>query len=266
MTTTDLFAVDHRSVSPSLDGKVALVTGGSSGIGRATALAFAACGAAVVVADVGDGGGTVVAEELHAAGHKARFVHADVSNPEEVARLVATTISEFGALDIAFNNAGIEGTTQPLHECTIDDWTRTIEVDLTGVFLCMREQLRVMLEHGGGSIINNSSVAGLVGFEGAAPYVSAKHGIIGLTRTAALEYATKGIRVNAVCPGVIDTPMVRRAAHGDAEMRKRFVQMEPVQRLGTPAEVANLVVWLASDASTFVTGQAIAVDGGLVAR
>lgn len=266
MATTQLIAVEHRSVAPSLEDKVAIVTGGSSGIGRATAHALAGCGATVVVADVSDAAGSIVAEELQASGHTARFVHTDVARDEEVAALVRRTVSEFGQLDIAFNNAGIEGASLPLHECTTEEWTRTIDVDLGGVFLCMREELRVMAERGAGVIVNNSSVAGLVGFEQAAPYVAAKHGIVGLTKAAALEYAAHGIRVNAVCPGVIDTPMVTRVATEGSELRERLVQMEPVHRFGTPEEVANVVVWLASDAASFITGQAIAVDGGLVAR
>jgi NAD(P)-dependent dehydrogenase (short-subunit alcohol dehydrogenase family) len=266
MSTTDLLAIEHRSVAPNLDGKVAIVTGGSSGIGRATARALAGCGASVVVADVSEELGELCADEIRTSGHMAHFVHTDVSQPEQVTELVSRTIVDFGRLDIAFNNAGVEGETAPLHECTLDNWNRTIGIDLTGVFLCMREQVAVMLDHGGGSIINNSSVAGLVGFEGIPAYTAAKHGIVGLTKSAALDYATKGIRVNAVCPGVIDTPMVQRFTHGDPDALAAMEQMEPVGRLGAAQEVANLVVWLASDAATFVTGQAIAVDGGFVAR
>lgn len=175
-------------------------------------------------------------------------------------------MQEFGGLDVAFNNAGVEGTPAPLHETTPEAWARTVAVDLTGVWSCLRHEVPAMLRRGGGSIVNCSSVAGLVGFPAMAAYVASKHGVVGLTRTAALEYATEGIRVNAVCPGVIDTEMVARFTHDTAEAEEALLASEPVGRMGRPEEIADAVVWLCSERSSFVTGQAIAVDGGFVAR
>jgi NAD(P)-dependent dehydrogenase (short-subunit alcohol dehydrogenase family) len=189
-----------------------------------------------------------------------------VSDPGGVAELVHGCVDRFGRLDFAFNNAGIEGTQAPTAECTVENWNRTIAVNLTGVFLCMHEEIPRMLQSGGGVIVNNSSVAGLVGFAGIPAYAASKHGILGLTKTAALEYATQGIRVNAVCPGVIDTEMIARFTHGDSEIAEQMVQTEPVGRLGGAAEIADAVVWLCSDRASFVTGHALAVDGGFVAR
>lgn len=247
------------------DDKVAIVTGGSAGIGRATARAFAREGASVVVADIDATRGAQVAAEITDAGGRAQFFATDVAVDADVERVVARTVDAFGRLDLAFNNAGVEGAPAPTPECTPESWARTIAVNLTGVWSCMRHEIPRMLEHGG-AIVNCASVAGIVGFPGLSAYVASKHGVIGLTKTAALEYAQAGIRVNAVCPGVIDTDMVRRFTHGDAAATADLVATEPVGRMGTPDEIAAAVVWLCSPGSTFVTGHALVVDGGFVAR
>lgn len=249
-----------------LTGKVAIVTGASTGIGRAAALALAAEGAQVALVDVDEARGEQVAREIDHKGGRAIFIEADVSDDDAVASTVQRTVDELGGLDIAFNNAGIEGEPRPTHECTPENWDRTLAVNLTGVWSCMRHQIPVMLERGGGSIVNCASVAGLVGFPTIPAYVASKHGIVGLTRTAALEYAEQGLRVNAVCPGVIDTEMVERFTGHDPDAEAALLASEPVGRIGHPEEIADAVVWLSSDRSSFVTGQAIAVDGGFVAR
>jgi NAD(P)-dependent dehydrogenase (short-subunit alcohol dehydrogenase family) len=249
-----------------MQGKVAVVTGAAAGIGRATALAFGREGANVVLSDVDAERGEKTAAQVAELGVEAIFVRADVSVGAEVRELVRRTVERFGRLDYAFNNAGIEGSQSPVGECTIENWDRTIAVNLTGVFFCMHEEIPAMLAGGGGAIVNNASVAGLVGFAGIPAYTASKHGVVGITKATALDYATSGIRVNAVCPGVIDTEMITRFTHGDTEAAKQLEQTEPVGRLGTPAEIADAVVWLCSDRATFVTGQALAVDGGFVAR
>ena len=250
----------------SMHGKVALVTGASAGIGRAAALAFAREGAHVAVADVDIGRGEETAANVEELGVDAIFIRTDVSDASSVAELIHGTVDRLGRLDFAFNNAGIEGAQAPTADCTIENWNRTITVNLNGVFFCMREEIPRMLDHGGGVIVNNSSVAGLVGFAGIPAYTASKHGILGLTKTAALEYATQGIRVNAVCPGVIDTEMITRFTHGDAAVADQLLETEPVARLGAPAEIADAVVWLCSERASFVTGHALVVDGGFVAR
>jgi NAD(P)-dependent dehydrogenase (short-subunit alcohol dehydrogenase family) len=249
-----------------LTGKVAIVTGGSAGIGRATAFAAAAEGASVVVADVADESGEQVAAEIREKGGRAIFVHTDVADDESVAAMVARTVDEFGGLDLAFNNAGIEGTMGPTHEVDPANWHRIIAVNLTGVWSSMRHEIPRMLERGGGSIVNCASVAGLVGFAGSSAYTASKHGVVGMSKATALELAEAGIRVNAVCPGVIETEMITRAVAENPEMEAGLLAMEPMGRLGRAEEIADAVVWLFSDRSSFVTGQAIAVDGGLVAR
>ena len=249
-----------------VDGKVALVTGGGSGIGRATALVFAREGAKVVVADIVVAGGEETVRLIKAAGGEAGFIKADVSKAAEVEALVKKTVETHGRLDCAFNNAGIEGEVAQTPNCTEENWDRTIAINLKGVWLCLKYEIPQMLKQGGGAIVNTASVAGLVGFQGIPAYVASKHGVAGLTKTAALEYAKAGIRVNAVCPGVIHTPMVERAFRASPQMAEAAIAMEPVGRLGKPEEIAEAVVWLCSDAASFVTGLPMAVDGGLVAR
>lgn len=244
--------------------KVAIVTGGSSGIGRATAIAFAKKGAKVVVADWIENFETM--DLLENLGGNALFVKCDVSKNEDVKSLIEKTIKLFGRLDYAFNNAGIEGNAAPVQDCSEENWDKTIGVNLKGVWLCMKYQIPEMLKHGKGAIVNCSSVAGLIGFNGLPAYVASKHGVIGLTKTAALECAKLGIRVNAVCPGVIQTPMIDRLTGKTEEGIKQFTAFEPVGRFGQPEEIANAVIWLCSDDASFVTGIAMPIDGGFVAQ
>ena len=248
------------------EGKVALVTGGSSGIGRATASAFAGEGANVVVADVLVEGGGETVRMIKEAGGEAIFVKTDVSKATEVEALIKKIVETYGRLDCAINNAGIEGTMAPTADCTEENWDRTININLKGVWLCMKYEIPQMLKQGGGAIVNMASVAGLVGLQGLPAYCASKGGVVQLTRTAALEYARAGIRVNAVCPGVIRTPMVDRLIAAQPEMEEALTAMEPVGRTGKPEEVAEAVVWLCSDAASFVTGHAMVVDGGFVAQ
>jgi len=244
--------------------KVALVTGASSGIGKATALAFAKKGAKVVVVDWIENKDTM--DLIKDLGGEALFIKCDVSKAADVKAMVEKTIAEFGRLDYAFNNAGIEGSSAPIQDCTEENWDRTIGINLKGIWLCMKYEIPEMLKQGKGVIVNCSSVAGLVGFSGLPAYVASKHGVIGLTKTAALECAKLGIRVNAVCPGVIKTPMMDRITGNKKEAVEQFTGLEPVGRFGLPEEIANAVVWLCSDEASFVTGHAMAVDGGFVAQ
>ena len=248
------------------EGLVALVTGASSGIGRATARAFAREGYTTVLADVHEDDGRNAAAECEREGASCHFIRCDVSEERDVQTMIGEIISRFGRLDAAFNNAGIEGEQAPTGECTTANFDRVIAVNLRGVFLCMREQLRQMVtQETGGVIVNTSSVAGLIGLPAIPAYDASKHGIIGLTRTAALEYAQKRIRVNAICPGAIETPMLDRFMGGRPGGREEMVKIEPIGRIGTPDEIASAVLWLCSNNSSFVTGQAIAVDGGWTA-
>jgi len=244
------------------ENKVALVTGASFGIGKATAIAFAKRGAKVVIADWIDDGETL--KEITALGGKAVFIKCDVSKDAEVRELISQTLKTFGGIDFAVNNAGIEGQTATTHACTEENWDKTIAINLKGVWLCMRYEIPAMLTKTKGAIVNIASIAGLVGFPGLPAYVSSKHAIVGLTKTAALEYAKQGLRINAVCPGVIKTPMIDRTTGNDKTVEKTFENMEPIGRMGQPEEVAEAIVWLCSDASSFVTGHALAVDGGWI--
>ena len=246
-----------------MDTKVAVVTGAAAGIGRATALAFAAEGASVAVIDRHEEQGALVAEQIRDTGGSALFIPADVSQSDHVASMVQATMSRFGRLDFAFNNAGIEGDSGPIEECSNENWDRTLAVNLTGVFYCMRAEIPAMRESGGhGSIVNCASIAGLNGFPGLAAYVASKHGVNGLTRSAALELATDGIRVNSICPGAIETEMIQRLKVEQPEMLERTIAAHPLGRLGQPEEIAATVMWLCSTGAGFITGQAVAVDGG----
>ncbi|HEV8711622.1 MAG TPA: SDR family oxidoreductase [Candidatus Binatia bacterium] len=246
-------------------GKVALVTGGGSGIGRASALTFAREGAKVVVADVAVEGGEETVRLIQQRGGEAIFVKADVSRAAEVAALVARAVQTYGRLDCAHNNAGIEGAAATIVDYAEDAWERVIAINLKGVWLCMKYEIPYMLKQGGGAVVNTASTAGLVGYRGGSAYVASKHGVVGLTKTAALEYAKAGVRVNAVCPGAIDTPMMGRLTGHRPQRAERMAAAEPVGRMGQPEEIAEAVVWLCSEAASFVTGHAMAVDGGITA-
>ncbi len=247
------------------EGLVALVTGASSGIGRATAKALAREGYTTILADVHEEQGRAAAAECESESATCQFIRCDVSDKSSVQNLIGEIVARFGRLDAAFNNAGIEGALGPTAECTTENFDRIIAINLRGVFFCLREELRQMTkQESGGAIVNCSSIAGLIGFAGIPAYAASKHGVIGLTKNAALEYAKANIRVNAVCPGAIDTPMLDRLMMGGVP-RETIVATEPVNRLGTPQEIASAVVWLCSSNASFVTGQAIAVDGGWTA-
>jgi NAD(P)-dependent dehydrogenase (short-subunit alcohol dehydrogenase family) len=249
-------------------GKVALVTGGSSGIGRAAALAFAREGAKVVVASDKDvAGGRETVKMIQQAGGEATFVKSDVTKAAEVQALVNKTVELYGRLDCAYNNAGVLGSHSKFTECTEEMWDRTIDVNLKGVFLSMKYEIPAMLKNGGGAIVNASSIVGQKGSRGGADYTASKFGIVGITKTAALEYAREGIRVNAVCPALISTPMLDHLIGGQAQGPGGFVErVIPLGRTGKPEEVAAAVVWLCSDEASFVTGIAMPVDGGAFAQ
>lgn len=246
-----------------LNNKVAIVTGGTSGIGRDAAVLFAEAGAKVVVAGRREAEGKETVDMIRAKGGDGLFVKADVSKSADVQALVQKTVDKFGRLDTAFNNAGVEGSWMPMVDLPEEEWDRVLDINLKGVFLCMKYEVPEMIKAGGGTIVNMSSVAGLMGTPAAAPYGASKHGVIGLTRTAALEYAQQKIRVNAVCPAVIESPMENRL-FGEPEAHKFAVSMHPLGRIGTPREVAEAVLWMCSEKSSFMTGHYMVIDGGFL--
>lgn len=243
-------------------GKVAFVTGAANGIGRATAVAFARAGASVVVADVAEQGNEDTAAMIEGFGGRVLALRCDVTSAEDVKTTVARAAGTFGRLDFAFNNAGIEQPLKPAAEITESEWDRLFAVNLRGVFLCMKEEIPLMLKQGGGVVVNTSSGAGVKGIAGQSAYCATKFGIIGLTKAAALDYASSNIRVNAVCPGIIETPMMDRFTGGTPEGRERVIAQEPIGRMGRPEEIAATVVWLCSKGAAFVVGHAMIVDGG----
>lgn len=246
------------------DGKVALVTGGGSGLGQAAARILAGRGARIVVADVNDEGGAATVAQCTEAGSEARFVHTDVTNEADVIAAVACAVDGWGRLDVALNNAGTTGPTKPTADYSLDEWNSVIALNLTGVFLSLKYEIPQMVSQGGGAIVNTSSGAGLVGFAGLPGYVASKHGVVGLTKAAALEYVKAGVRVNAVCPGSTRTPMLEGWMGGNPEIERAMEASAPIGRLARPEEIAEAMVWLLSDAASFVVGHAFAVDGGAV--
>ena len=243
--------------------KTIIVTGAGAGIGRATALAFAIEGADVVVSDIDEKRGVETARLIHSQDGSCTFIGCDVSNEADVKNLVKTTLDRYGKLHGAFNNAGTEGEVAQTTECSLENWNKVIDTDLKGVWLCMKYEIPAMIEAGGGTIVNCSSIAGLVGIEAIPAYVASKHGVIGLTQAAALEYAKKNIRVNAVCPGPIHTKMLDRFTGGNEEP---MAKATPMGRVGRADEVADTVLWLMSSKSSYVTGQSLAIDGGWVSQ
>lgn len=246
-----------------LENKVALVTGATSGIGKATALALATAGAKVVFSGRRDPEGEATAALIRDAGGECLFVRSDVSSQEDVEALVQKTIATYGRLDCAFNNAGIEPPQKPLHEQPIEDFDKLMAINLRGLFLCMKYEIQQMLSKGGGVIINNSAVGGLVGVPGLSPYIASKHAVMGLTRSAALDYAKQGIRINAVNPGAIATEMIDRGINQVGATADIFTSMVPMGRIGQAEEIAQAVVFLCSDAASYITGQSLVIDGGL---
>lgn len=249
-----------------LEGKVALVTGGSSGIGRSSALAFISEGAKVVIADIDIEGGKETMNLIQEAGGESMFVEVDVSHKSEVEKMVRKAVETYGRLDYAFNNAGVG----PVYRTTADyieeDWDRIISINLKGVWLCMKYEIPQILKQGKGAIVNMASAVGLVGIENRPAYTASKHGVVGLTKVAALDYATAGIRINAVCPGYIRTPMNERMWLINPEAENIAIARHPIGRVGTPEEVAEAVVWLCSDKASFITGHTLVIDGGWLAR
>lgn len=246
-----------------LEGKIALVTGAGSGIGRASAIAFGASGATTIVSDIDERAGSETVEMIAAKGGNATLVACDVSSADSVARMMEIIVSRFGRLDCAHNNAGVESSIANIADATEADWDRTISINLKGVWLCMRGELALMARQGSGAIVNTSSVGGLTGVPGNAAYSAAKHGVIGLTKSAALEHAAQGIRINAVCPGFTETAMTDRLVAAAPDLMNSI--LPPMKRVAKPSEIAGTVVFLCSDSASFLTGQAIAVDGAATA-
>src|SRR4029077_7292069 len=252
-------------MTPELQGKVGIITGGTSGIGREAAVLFAKAGAKVVVAGRREVEGKETVELVRAAGGDGLFVKTDVSRAVDIQALVRKTVEKFGRLDVAFNNAGIEGNWLPIVEQPEEDWDRTIAINLKGMWLSLKYEIQQMLKQGGGgAIVNMASVAGLIGSAGAATYIASKHGGMGLTKSAALETARHGIRINVVCPAVIETAMSDRL-FGEPEARKFALELHPIGRVGPPKEVAEAVLWMCSDQASFMTGQSLVLDGGMLA-
>lgn len=249
-------------MTDSLRGRAGIVTGGGSGLGRATALEFGRLGASVVVADVAVEAGRSVTGEVMAAGGQARFVETDVTDPAALEALVADCVDTFGALDFAVNNAGTTGMPGSVVDYPLDAWRATMAVNLDGVFFAMRAELPTMVAAGRGAIVNVASGAGLVGFAGLPAYVASKHGVVGLTKSAALECAARGVRINCVCPGSVRTPMLEGFMGGDERVERAMTAGVPMGRLGTPEEIAQAITWLCSDAAGYMVGHALVVDGG----
>ena len=249
-----------------LAGKTALVTGGGSGIGRAAAVAFAAAGARVVVVDIDEPAGHQTVALIEDAAGTATFFAADVARARDTEAMVEAAVAAYGRLDCAFNNAGIQGDLCETTDCSEENWDRITSINLKGVWLCMKYEIAQMLRHGGGMIVNNASNFGLVGSAGMPAYSASKHGVIGLTKTAALEYAKRGVRINAVCPGPVQTPMVDKIVARQPEIVEAITAREPIGRIGQPHEVAAAVVWLCSAEASFVIGASLSIDGGYVAQ
>jgi len=249
------------TVTFDFSGKVVLVTGGGSGIGRASAEAFGAAGASVAVADISEKSGVATVDAIGAKGGRAAFFPVDVASETSVVALLGNVLRQFGRVDIAHNNAGIEGNTVPLAELSSENWRKVIDVNLTSVFYCLKSEIPIMVAQGSGAIVNTASASGLIGGYNLSVYTAAKHGVVGLTKAAAMDYAAKGVRINSLCPGAIETPFLTGLPKPFLD---RLIFGTPMNRLGQPAEMAQAVMWLCSDAASYVTGHALAVDGGVV--